>query len=99
VLVPAKKTTPKTPKTKSGRPAHRPVVLGVVSSRTIKFDAELEELFTSEFAVRQPLYRDIGAYSEAAAVRQLIREAILAARARRELGQQTLPLESSTTKS
>jgi hypothetical protein len=93
--VATKKTPASRPKSKAGRP----VVLGFVSSRSIKFDQELEDLFVSEYAAREPFYRDIGAYSEAAALRQLLREAILASRARRELGQQTLPLESTTKKS
>lgn len=93
VIVPTKKTA-----TKTGRPAHRPVVVGVVRTRTVKFDQELEDMLQVEYAIRRQLYKDL-AYSETAAIRQLLREALNAARAARERGQQTLPLESTTTKS
>jgi hypothetical protein len=101
VTVPTKKVAKATPAaTKTGRPAHRPVVVGVVRTRTVKLDQELEDLLLSEYAIRRQLYKDLGIdYSEAAAIRQLLREAINAARAKRESGQQTLPLESTTTKS
>jgi len=84
--------------TKTGRPAHRPVVFGVVKQRTVKFDAALEQAFLEELEVRRRIYADVP-YNESVAMRQLIKEAITAARAARERGQQTLPLESPTTKS
>jgi hypothetical protein len=55
-------------------------------------------MLQAEYAIRRQLYKDL-AYSETAAIRQLLREALNAARATRERGQQTLPLESTTTKS
>ena len=81
-------------------PGRPPVVggTGVARARTLKFDAALEASFLAEYKLRKQLYIDLE-YTEAAAVRQLVREALNAAHIARERGQQTLPLESSTTKS
>ena len=62
VIVPTKKTA-----TKTGRPAHRPVVVGVVRTRTVKFDQELEDMLQVEYAIRRQLYKEFDSLDEAQA--------------------------------
>ncbi len=95
-----KKKTPKRTGNYKAGPGRPPLVggTGVARARTLKFDAALETAFLAEYELRKQLYIDLE-YTEAAAVRQLVREALTAARSARERGQQTLPLESTTTKS
>lgn len=77
----------------------RPPTIGVVRKRSLALDEELEAAVLEEHAIRRVKYRDVD-YTETSTIRQLIREAVEAARAARQRNtQQTLPLELTTTKS
>jgi hypothetical protein len=76
----------------------RKPTINAVKARTVKLDADLEALFMEEHHARRQVISDLD-WTEATTHRQLLREALQAAKAKREHSlQQNLPLESSTTK-
>ena len=77
----------------------RPKTLGVVKKMAFNLDDELETALEDEHAIRRQKYIDVD-WTKSGTIRQLLREAIAAARAARERNtQQPLPLELTTTKS